>query len=63
MPPMALAAISSHDRASCLLSNGQLVFGGTHGLTIFDPVRPYAKHDIRMVVETLKVHNKIISPA
>ncbi len=51
-----------NDRASCLLSNGQMVFGGTHGLTIFDPVRPYAKQDIRLVFETLKVHNKIISP-
>lgn len=26
-----------NDRAACLLPNGELIFGGNHGLTFFNP--------------------------
>lgn len=51
-----------NDRAACLLPNGQMVFGGTHGLTIFNPERVYSKQHIPLIFEVLKVHNEIISP-
>lgn len=50
------------DRASCFLSDGTLVFGGTHGLTIFDPIYVPEKRTIPLLFENLKVHNTMIRP-
>ncbi|BCS85308.1 hybrid sensor histidine kinase/response regulator [Prevotella herbatica] len=51
-----------NDRAACLLPNGRMVFGGTHGLTIFSPEKVYARQSVPLVFEILKVHNEVISP-
>ena len=51
-----------YDRASCRLSDGTLVFGGTHGLTVFDPMDVTAHHDIEVYFEDLKVHNRLMRP-
>lgn len=51
-----------YDRASCRLSNGTLVFGGTHGMTFFNPVETPFKYDVPLTFENLKIHNKLVYP-
>ena len=51
-----------YDRASCMLSDGRLVFGGTHGLTFFSPEYKRDTTRIPIVFENLRVHNKIMVP-
>ena len=51
-----------NDRAACLLPNGRMVFGGTHGLTIFSPEKVYTRQRVPLVFEVLKVHNEVMSP-
>ena len=51
-----------YDRASCRLSDGRLVFGGTHGLTSFYPKDSRQRVKIPLVFEDLKVHNVSIVP-
>ncbi len=50
------------DRAACLLADGTLVFGGTHGLTVFNPLDVQERRTVPLVFEDLKVHNRIVSP-
>lgn len=52
-----------YDRASCMTPGGQLAFGGTHGITLFDPVNVISNRNVPLMFETLKVHNRIISPS
>lgn len=51
-----------YDRVSCQLPDGTLVFGGPHGLTVFNPqdVSEEASADIRL--EDLRVHNRLVRP-
>lgn len=51
-----------YDRSSCRLSDGTLVFGGTHGLTFFNPIDVTVKRNIPLLFEDLKIHNKLIRP-
>ncbi len=51
-----------NDRASCRLPDGTLVFGGTHGLTVFNPQNVTANGTPRLMLENLKVHNNLITP-
>ena len=51
-----------NDRVSCCLKSGEMVFGGTHGLTIFNPGNHYTRQNIPLVFEMLKVHNEVVSP-
>lgn len=51
-----------NERASSLLSNGTLVFGGTHGLTFFDPADVSEKRSFPLLFENLKVHNVLVRP-
>lgn len=51
-----------YDRASCRLSNGTLVFGGTHGLTIFQPTNMQVRHHIPLLFEDIKIHNVLVRP-
>ena len=50
------------DRASCKLSDGTLIFGGTHGLTIFNPSETNKKEPIPLLFEDLKIHNELVQP-
>lgn len=52
-----------NDRASCKLQDGTLVFGGTHGLTIFNPQNVTTKQHINLLFENLKVHNELVQAA
>ena len=46
------------ERSSCRLGDGTLVFGGTHGLTWFNPLDLQHKRSVPLVLEDLKIHNK-----
>ena len=46
------------ERSSCRLGDGTLVFGGTHGLTWFNPLDLQRKRSVSLVFEDLKIHNK-----
>ena len=48
--------------ASCLLPDGTLVFGGTHGLTCFNPLDVPQKRTVPLVFEDLKIHNQLVRP-
>ncbi len=50
------------DRASCLLPDGTLIFGGTHGLTVFNPIDVSQRRTVPLVFEDLKIHNQIVKP-
>jgi signal transduction histidine kinase/ligand-binding sensor domain-containing protein/DNA-binding response OmpR family regulator len=51
-----------YDRSSCRLPDGTLVFGGTHGLTFFNPIDVGTKRNIPLLFEDLKIHNRLIRP-
>ena len=51
-----------YDRCSCRLPNGTLVFGGTHGLTFFNPIDVSSKRSIPLLFEDLKIHNRTAHP-
>lgn len=50
------------NRASCVLPDGTLVFGGTHGLTWFNPLDVPQKRPVPLVFEDLKIHNVLVAP-
>ena len=51
------------DRASCILPDGTLVFGGTHGITWFNPLDAPARRSVPLVFEDLKIHNQLVRPS
>ncbi|MBO4475215.1 MAG: helix-turn-helix domain-containing protein [Bacteroidales bacterium] len=50
-------------RASCVLPDGTLVFGGTHGITWFNPLDAPARRTVPLVFEDLKIHNQLVRPS
>jgi len=50
------------DRAAARLADGTLVFGGTHGLTVFNPLDVQERRAVPLVFEDLKVHNQLVDP-
>jgi len=52
-----------NDRASCILPDGTLVFGGTHGITWFNPLDAPGKRTVPLVFEHLTIHNQLVIPA
>lgn len=51
-----------YDRASVVLPSGMMAFGGTHGLTAFNPLDIGNKRKVPLVFEDLKIHNTIVDP-
>ena len=51
------------DRASCQLPNGSLVFGGTDGITMFNPADIDTLRNIPLRFCHLKIHNQLVRPA
>jgi signal transduction histidine kinase/DNA-binding response OmpR family regulator/ligand-binding sensor domain-containing protein len=51
-----------NDRSSCRMSDGTLVFGGTHGLTMFNPQKVTKMGEVNLMFENLKVHNNLVIP-
>ena len=58
-----LAGDEFMDRASCQLPNGSLVFGGTDGITMFDPADIDTLLQLPLIFSDLKVHNQLIRPS
>ena len=50
------------ERASCILPDGTLVFGGNHGLTWFNPLDVPQKRSVPLVFQDLKIHNTLVAP-
>lgn len=50
------------DRTSCQLPNGTIVFGGTDGLTIFNPANININHHAKLLLEDLTIHNQLVHP-
>ena len=48
------------DRSRCILEGGDLVFGGTHGVTCFNPEEVDREIDVPLVFETLKIGNRLV---
>lgn len=51
-----------NERSSITYPDGSLLFGGTHGVTIFNPVDISHKRTIPIFFENLLVHNRLIRP-
>ena len=52
-----------NERSSCILPDGTLVFGGTHGITWFNPLDMPAQRSVPLVFETLTIHGQLVPPA
>ncbi len=52
-----------YDRVSCQLPDGTLVFGGSHGLTVFNPNNVPETQTAHLRLEDLKIHNQLVRPA
>ena len=50
------------DRASCRLPNGSLVFGGSDGVTMFNPAEIDTLRKIPLKLCDLKIHNQLVRP-
>jgi signal transduction histidine kinase/ligand-binding sensor domain-containing protein/DNA-binding response OmpR family regulator len=51
-----------NERSACMLNDGTLIFGGTHGFTFFNPTTVVNKRNIPLLFEDLKIHNKLVFP-
>lgn len=51
------------DKASCSLEDGTLIFGGMHGLTVFNPIDAPSRRSVPLIFENLMVYNDLISPS
>lgn len=51
-----------NDRSSCITPDGTIFFGGTHGLTFFNPSDLKLRRNIPLLFESLKVNNQLILP-
>ena len=58
-----LAGDEFMDRASCQLPNGSLVFGGTDGITMFNPADIDTIRNTSLMFSHLRVHNQLVRPA
>ena len=50
------------ERSSTKLADGTILFGGTHGLTAFDPARKQQAQKTTLIFEDLIVHNQVARP-
>ena len=44
------------------MTDGTLVFGGTHGLTVFNPLDVTSHREVSLCFEDLKIHNELVRP-
>lgn len=51
-----------NERCVCRLNNGIVVFGGTHGLTVFDPLAVTNQNSFPLFVEELRINNRKVLP-
>ncbi|MDR0619775.1 MAG: response regulator [Bacteroidales bacterium] len=51
-----------NELSSCRAADGTLFFGGTHGLTFFNPKSEIPREKIPIVFENLKIDNRLVMP-
>lgn len=51
-----------YDRCAVRLADGTLVFGGTHGLTVFNPADMDKRDTVSIAFEQLFIHNQLVKP-
>lgn len=51
-----------YDRSSAHLKDGTLIFGGTHGITAFNPERVNTDKHVRLMFQNLRIHNQLVMP-
>lgn len=52
-----------YDRVSCKLPDGTLIFGGVHGLSVFNPrVMEQVPEKTSLHFEDLRIHNQLVRP-
>ena len=61
--PDGIGGNQFEDRASTILADGTLMFGGTHGVTAFNPMEVTNKHAYRVTFENLKIHSQLVRPS
>ena len=62
----ALDGISGNqfnERSAVRLPDNTLVFGGTHGITHFNPLNIAQKRSVPLCFEYLRIHNKLVIPS
>ena len=52
-----------YDRSACILSDGTLAFGGTHGVTIFNPIDVKKPYEAPLRFDELTIHNRPVCAA
>ncbi len=52
-----------NEQAVCRLPDHTLIFGGTHGLTFFNPIDISYKRNIPLLFQHLKIHNQLEHPS
>lgn len=52
-----------NEQSVCSLPDHSLIFGGTHGITFFNPVDVPYKRTVPLLFENLKIHNQSVHPA
>jgi signal transduction histidine kinase/ligand-binding sensor domain-containing protein/DNA-binding response OmpR family regulator len=52
-----------NERSVSILHDHTLIFGGTHGLTLFNPLDIDFKRQIPLVFEDMKIHNRLVRPS
>lgn len=58
-----IACNQFYDHSSCRLHDGTIVFGGTHGLTVFKSSEKKIQHNVPLRLEYLTIHNNVIRPS
>ncbi len=51
-----------NEQSVCRMPDNSLIFGGTHGITYFNPIDIGYKRTVPLLFENLKIHNKLMSP-
>jgi hypothetical protein len=51
-----------NEQSVCRMPDNTLIFGGTHGITYFNPIDVGYKRTVPLLFEDLKIHNKLIFP-
>ncbi len=51
-----------NEQSVCTMPDNSLVFGGTHGITYFNPIDVGYKRTVPLYLENLKVHNQLVQP-
>ena len=58
-----IACNQFYDHSSCRMDDGTIVFGGTHGVTAFNPSEKAEQQSVPLKLEYVKIHNDVVRPS